>query len=353
NGVARRDLHGLTFAFAIAARKSGAGEESVVLGQGFGEGISPWDFNMVSSSLERYVQGYVYTDRPLYQPTHEVFFKGILRNDDDAVLTMPEEKEVEVEVFDSGASSIFKKKLPIGTQGTFAGSLKLDEKAPLGMYSIVACSKRSADNSYCAARDFQASFFVEEYRKPEYQLTAAFDKESYVNHEELKASVDAKYFFGAPVANGSVSWSLKAQNYYFDEYKGEWFSFTDHETYRKCYFGCPYDDRYIDEGSGVLDENGKFSVSRALDLSTKDAEGKPKPPDASRIYTFGATVQDKNNQSVYGQKEVIVHRGQFYVGIKNEEYVIGRGQEMPIKVIAVDPKGNPLPGKSVKVEINK
>ena len=349
DGIAKRDLNGLPFTYATAEKNG----EKIVLNSDVSDGISPWDYNLSYSELRRYTQGYIYTERPLYQPTHQVFFKGILRDDNDAVLKLPEAKNIDVEITDSRGTSIYKKNLPVTAAGTFADSLKLDEKASLGRYSIATCLRSDPKYGDCLDGNFYNSFFVEEYRKPEYEMKVSFSKDNYVNKEEINATLDAKYFFGAPVPNAKVSWSLKAQNYYFDAYNEEWFSFTNNETFRKCYFGCPYNDSYLATKEGVLNDNGQLTVNHKIDLSEKDQQGKPKPPDSSKIYTLEATVSDANNQSVTGRKEVIVNRGEFYVGVKNEEYIVSAGQKMPIKVIAVDYKGTPLSGKSIDLELAK
>lgn len=348
NGIAKMPLHDLPFTYAKAVK----GNDEVMVGSAWSEGISPWDFQISYSPAEPYVQAYVYTERPLYQPTHEVFLKGILRDDKDAVLKLPEATSIEVEIFDSRDTSIYKKNLSVNQKGTFGDSLKLDATAPLGRYTIFTCTKR---NQYgdCVNGRTSSSFYVEEYRKPEYELKTTFSKEDYVDQEELRAVLNAKYFFGAPVADSKISWAIRAQNYYFDEYEGEWFSFTDFETFRKCYWGCPYEDQYIAQGEGKTSEDGQFIVTHSINLSTKDPQGKIKPPDSSKIYTVDATVQDKNNQSVSASESVIVHRGEFYVGVKNEAYIVGVGEKMPIKVITVDHHGKPLSGKSVEIELLK
>lgn len=349
NGLARRAMHDLPFQYALASAPSG---EEVVVNTNWMDGIAPWDYNLPYSQVERYTQGIIYTDRPLYQPTHEVFFKGILREDDDVRLKMPRDTQIQVEIYDSRSANIFKKKLPVSAQGTFGGSLKLDQEAALGQYVIATCLSETAEGN-CIGGIFRNYFHVEEYRKPEYKLDIAFSQDAYVDKDTLKASLDAQYFFGAPLPDAKFTWNIKAQNYYFDEYRGEWFSFTDYDTFQRCYFGCPYQDEYLANGAGALNRSGKYVLSYPLNLSGKDSDGKPKPPDSSKIYTVETTVQDANNQSVSGSKEIIVHRGEFYVGVKNDKYIVNVGESMPIKVITVDHKGQPVSGKSVQLELLK
>lgn len=348
-GIAKRALNGLEFKYAIASR----GGDNVIVDSYDNEGIAPWDFNLNYGQIARSLKGYIYTERPLYQPTHEVFFKGILRDDEDARLTIPKDLKIEVEVVDSRETSIYKKELPVSAAGTFTGSLKLDEKASLGRYFIRTCLLGEEHKGDCYGENLNSYFFVEEYRKPEYKLEADFSQDGYINGQTLKAMLKGSYFFGAPVPGGKVTWSINRQNYYFDKFTDGWFSFTDSETYRKCYYGCPFNDENIASGEGVLNDNGDFVVTHQLDLRERNAQGQLKAPDSGKVYTLRATVQDKNNQSVSVTKSVIVHRGEFYVGIRNDEYLVKAGEKMPVSIISVDHNGQPVGGKSIKLELKK
>ena len=54
-------------------------------------GIRPWNFDLCGDYGHSEYAGYVYTDRPIYRPGQTVYFKGIVRADDDADYTIPEE----------------------------------------------------------------------------------------------------------------------------------------------------------------------------------------------------------------------------------------------------------------------
>ncbi len=60
---------------------------------GWDEGINPWDFSVESEFWASDYQGYLYTDRPIYRPGQTVYFKGILRADDDANYSLPAERQ--------------------------------------------------------------------------------------------------------------------------------------------------------------------------------------------------------------------------------------------------------------------
>jgi uncharacterized protein YfaS (alpha-2-macroglobulin family) len=339
DGLAYRELNDLPFEYILAKHNG----EQIVSSQEWSSGIDPWDYDLGYSQLEDYVQGYVYTDRPLYQPTHEVFFKGLIRSDTDAQLTLPEEASIHIFAYDSRNTVIYDADATVSTMGSFTGTFTLDAAAPLGTYSLEACFLYDAENDYCKGDTFKQYIYVEEYKKPEFKAEIEFEKQDYSNSETIHASILGDYFFGAPVADADLSWSLQSQNYYFDQYDEEWFSFVDFDTYYSCYWSCPTNDERIESGSGALDSNGDFNWEHFITL---DGEN-------SKIYTMSANVQDESNQSVNATESVIVHQGDFYVGVKNEDYIVKAGDDFEIKSIAVDHYGAPLSGTKLELALYK
>jgi uncharacterized protein YfaS (alpha-2-macroglobulin family) len=188
-----------------------------------------------------------------------------------------------------------------------------------------------------------ANFTVEEYKAPDYKAELSFDKEEYVNSDTLRADVRGSYFFGAPLSNAKLTWSIVAQNYYFDAYTKEWFNFSDSDYSYGCYGQCPYQDAYVTNGETTLDENGHATLTNTIDLS--------KDPTTSKIYTLYTTVNDGNNRTTSANKSVVVHRGEFYVGVRSEDYVVKEKTPTTITTITVDPKGTPLAGKKLSAEL--
>ncbi len=346
-GVGRIALNELPFKYVVVEHNG----QSLAVNANWSDGISPWDFKLSSSALERLVQVYTYTDRPIYQPTHTVNFKGIVRNDYDAHLTLPTDiKTASVNIIDSQGNKIYTKQLPLSSQGTFNGNLVLSPDVPLGQYGIEACAV-PGENDYCKRGWSYASFYVEEYKKPEYKLDVKFASDTYVNGDVLKADLGASYYYGAPVPDAQVDWTLNAQNYYFDQYEGDWYSFSDYSTLASCYYGCPYSDQFVEQGSGKLDAEGHLIITKKLDLSTKDESGKQVAADTSKLYTLNTSVTDSKGQTVGKSSSFTVHRGEFYLGVKTNSYLVEAKQKVEAQVVAVDAKGQGLGGKSIKLEL--
>ncbi|HKZ02638.1 MAG TPA: MG2 domain-containing protein, partial [Pyrinomonadaceae bacterium] len=152
------------------------------------------------------IRGYVYTDRPIYRPTHKVNFKGIVRAiDTTGRYKSPTGKAVKVTIEDPNAASIFNQELPLSARGTFSGEIEISEEAALGDYSIVA----EIDGGRASG-----SFQVAEYKKPEYKVTVSVPGKFIPAGQKTNFSIDARYFFGAPVANAEVKYYIYRSRYY-------------------------------------------------------------------------------------------------------------------------------------------
>ena len=60
-----------------------------------------------------------------------------------------------------------------------------------------------------------------------------------------------------------------------------------------------------------------------------------------------------NNQAVSTQTTVLVHKGEFYIGLKPRSYVAVAGQASQMDVITVDPRSQPVPSIPVTLVVNQ
>ncbi len=299
-------------------------------------GISPWDFRVnADGSVEPYT-GYVYTDRPIYRPGQTVYWKAIIRRDNDALYALPAAGQtITVTVNDGMGKMLWSRPMALDGMGTVHGELVLDTDASLGYYQIMVQipdpqPSREREGSYVSA-----SFQVAEYRKPEYEVSAQTDRPEYIQGEQIKATVQANYFFGQPVKGATVRWVLLRNDFAFEppnaaEWPGGPYSFTDwdwYETSRGPGFGS-----VLSQGEGMLDAEGRFTVSLPADI-TKFGQ--------SQRFTVDFTILDVSGQSVAAQASAIVHKATYYIGLRPQSYVTVVGQPAAFDVLAVDPQGRP------------
>ncbi len=295
------------------------------------DGISPWKFDLpVESTLDSFA-AYFFTDRPIYRPGQKVYLKGILRNDDDAHYSLPTgDDEVHVVIEDSQGTKVFEDGLPLSDMGTLDGEFALGEEAALGVYYIEATYEEE---------DFHANFQVAEYRKPEFQVRVETDKSEYAQGDEINVTAQATYFFGGPVANAEVRYTVLSADHFFN-YQGKgWWDFTDYDFSRRGEYYGSYGE-LIANGTGVTDAEGRFTFSLEADITEQIA---------SQRFTLEVSVTDVNNQEVSDRTEAIVHKGLYYIGLRPERYVGKAGEKNSVNLITVDWASDPSPNRELTV----
>jgi uncharacterized protein YfaS (alpha-2-macroglobulin family) len=314
----RQDMWDPLFVFA------GEGEDFAAALNRWSQGISPWEFNISAQFYSQPYSGYFYTDRPIYRPGQTVRFKGILRTDDDARYGLPKGVEsLTVTVSDDQGKEIYSADLPVSDMGTLHGEFTLDEEAVLGYYWI---------NAQLGEQGFGVGFQVAEYRRPEFQVGVETDRDAYVQGDEIAVSAVATYYFGGPVANAQVNWSVLSRDYFFPWQGKGYYDFVDYEwEERGQYYGTF--GELIAQGTGETDAKGRFTFKVPADISLKKL---------SQVFTIEASVTDINDQQVSSRTETVVHKGLFYIGLKPRSWVGTVGQEQQVDVITVDWESEPV-----------
>ncbi len=317
---------------AVATGKDG---QFGVASSNWQDGIGAWEYGLPGGAEQPPYQGYVYTDRPIYRPGQTVYWKAIVRRDNDAQYSLPAPGQpVTITINDNEGNLVVQRRQVLNPLGATDGSLELGPDAMTGYYYLnVRMNEQQA---------FGIGFQVAEYRKPEYEISAKTDKPEYTQGEQIRVTAQASYFFGGPVKNGKVRWVLTASDAYFD-YAGEgWYSFSDYDWWETQRFG-PYGGM-ISEGEGRTDANGQFTFSVPADIAKFGG---------SQRFTFDVTVQDANNQAVSTQTSAMVHKGAFYIGLSPEGYVLQAGDKGTVNVLTVDPQSRPVPNQKVEVVVSR
>jgi uncharacterized protein YfaS (alpha-2-macroglobulin family) len=303
----------------------------------WGSGVWAGDFGLYEGyySPPNSLFGYVYTDRPVYRPGQEVYFKGIVRNNDDLHYSLPKLDKVYVTIEQSG-ERVLSDYMELSDLGSFNGKLQLAEDAPLGTYDVMARQSPASDPfGYL-------SFRVAEYHKPEFEVTASSDKTNVLAGEQVKFSLDAKYYSGGNLGDANAEWFIEASPYYFQPDPKYWqFNFMDWD---RDEFWSPQKsggNGTLANGTGVTDANGHFEVAQTLGLNENKT---------SQQVTFSANVTDVSGNLVSGSANVIVHQSEVYAGVRSVSYVGRQGEEQPFEILVLDWDSNPVPNQKVDVK---
>ncbi len=280
------------------------------------------------------VTSYIYTDRPIYRPAQSVFFKGILRQWTASGYKLLDSKTVNVVVEDPNNGKLFEKDLPLSDRGTFSGQIDLGDEAPLGSYNITASVGEAKSSGY---------FEVQEYKKPEFKVTVKGPKEFAAVGEKVRFTVNANYFFGAPVTNADVHYYIYKQRYYhwwwgdessdeFDDAAGPENEGGDSEDYG--YYG----NDLVTEGDAVINSKGEAYVDFEVPAPDEKEEW-------DYSFRLEASVTDASRREMQGAASFIGTRGKTVADAYPERYIYYQGDAAKIRVKTADYAGKAVSEK--------
>ena len=287
--------------------------------------VTPWGYGFGPSDQQPEM-AYIYTDRPVYRPGHTVHIKAVVRVDKGDALELPQAATPTLEVTDSANKVVFSKAIPLSAHGTLAADLVLDADATLGYYNI---NLRGAGGV--------GSFYVEDYKKPEYQVTVKSPVQHLLQGNSIQANIEARYFFGEPVAGAKVTYVVHTSTHYWSDSDDEGDSGSD-----AAESSDDSDDTWgqteQQEHTGVLDANGRLSVTLPTRIDDKQND---------QDYRIEARVTDAANREVSGHTTVLATYGSFRVSAEPASYVYQAGQPVKIKITAQD-----YDGKTVQTAVH-
>ncbi|HEY3392497.1 MAG TPA: MG2 domain-containing protein, partial [Lacipirellulaceae bacterium] len=138
------------------------------------------------------------TDRPVYRPGQTVEFKFWIRQakydlDDKSQFA---HESFAVEIHNPKGEKVYSETLTADNYGGIAGKFELPADATLGQYQLRVVNRGGG------------TFRVEEYKKPEFEVTVEAPTEPVMLGEKISATIRAKYYFGSPVTSATVKYKV-------------------------------------------------------------------------------------------------------------------------------------------------
>ncbi len=254
---------------------------------------------------------HIHTDRPIYRPGHTVHWKASLRAITlDGYAVLDPSTPVTVTLRDAGGNQIARDRYASDDFGGIAGSLPLDRDAARGSWSVEVAT---------AEQTFYGRFQVEDYVKPDYEVTVTTDRPWYVKGETATVTVGGRYYFGQPAAGADVV----LRSYYGWGWRGS-------------------GQAPVGEWKGTLDAEGK-AVFRI-----------PLPAEAGhQLIAFEAEVTDASRRPVVAEASAMVYPARFDLTLEGERYGVEVGQPLVMTVRARDHDGAPVAGTPVTVALRQ
>ena len=287
------------------------------------------------------LRGYSYSDRPVYRPGDTAHFKTIIRAENPGGYTLPQDREVSLELRDPQTyQPIWNDTVRLNDYGTAHWDYAIPADAHLGTYYLsMKMGERYVEGS---------SFSVQDYKKPEYAVKVTAQTPRVLQGQPIKATIDARYYFGEPVANAKVKWVVHTSPYYPPD---RWASEDDDMGESGAEEGEQSEGQYDNygvgeqeqENTGVLDPDGKLQITVPTTVS-KDRQ--------DLTYRIEARVTDAGNREISGRGYAIATYGSFYLTAQPDAYVYNKGSTAKISVTAQDYGKKPI-ATSFRAEISR
>jgi uncharacterized protein YfaS (alpha-2-macroglobulin family) len=282
---------------------------------------------------------YAATDRNLYRPGEEVRFKGWVRRFErtpEGGLDLPRRTADSVawRATDPRGNEVAAGRAALTALGGFDARFTVPAGANLGGALVMLSLPGEAG----AQGEGYLQYRVEEFRRPEYEVSGEADEGPHVVGGSAEVAVRASYFAGGALPGAPVTWSVRSQAAFFTPPGwGEW-RFGVRDTWEDD----PYAGRasYNEVLEGVTDTQGRHSIRIHFDQA--------KPPRAHTLVA-GATVLDVNRQPWTTTQNLLVHPAEVYAGLRTERGWLRTGEPIEVSVVAVDLEGKPVTERPVDV----
>lgn len=290
---------------------------------------------------------YFYTERPVYRLGQTIYYKGICRMlDANGFHNSDAGDTVHVHFEDPDNVALFDGDVKVSKHGTFNGLLEVPAEGKTGAYQI----KLDYDDG---STDYE-SVEVMQYRKPEYKVEVTPLEDRVVCGQKAKAKVRATYYFGAPVTNAKVKYSI----YMSQDGSNRWklLPRPDYYSYYDDWEGSDSDyysggGEYVTEGYVQTDDTGEATI----EFDTKPVDSSPDSIFAGaytdRRYKVDVEVTDISRLSVLGSGSLQATAGDFALYVDPKSHVVPAGEKFSADITAVSYDGAAMPRTPVTISL--
>lgn len=135
-------------------------------------------------------------DKGIYKPGDIVNFRALITSKKD---DKPLKQNVTISIYDGNDNRVYRENTETSDYGIISGSFKLASEVNSGSYKIVVGTD---------SKESSKIFKVNPYITPQFEVEVKTDKDTYLINEKATVTIVAKYFFGEPVANATVSGNI-------------------------------------------------------------------------------------------------------------------------------------------------
>ncbi len=281
---------------------------------------------------------FLFTDRGLYKPGEQVHAKGWARiiaggrGGDVDVLPPSADRFAHYLVRDARGAELAQGNLTLDETGGYHLSFGIPKNANLGEGSIILSTHRS----YSV---LSQSFRIDEFRRPEFEVSAAISEGPHLVGGHAIATVTAAYYAGGGLPSAPVKWNVVASNATYQP--PNWSTYHFGEAPRPFCWWAP--EQRIEPETWTARTRPDGSHRLRIDFDAL-------PPHYARNLGLEATVTDVNGQQWTARASTLVHPAKVTVGLKPKERIVRAGEQLFFDVIVTDLDGKPISGRAVQLE---
>ncbi|HEY1404364.1 MAG TPA: MG2 domain-containing protein, partial [Pyrinomonadaceae bacterium] len=282
---------------------------------------------------------YVLDDRKLYRPGEEVNVKGWIRKinltaiGDTEMFTRSAGELINYVLRDAQGNEITKGSVKLNALAGFNLKLQLPATMNLGGASL---SLNLAQHGGEHVHPFQ----VQEFRRPEFEITARATEAPHFVGSFATATTTAAYFAGGSLPDTEVNWTVSSRPTSYTPPNRDDYTFgTFYPWWRNDRQEGGWNSQSF---KGRTDAEGKHSVR--IDFDGVE------PARPSNV-TAEARVQDVNRQTFAATTTLLVHPADVYVGLRPARTFVQKGEAFDISTIVTDLDGRALANRDVNLRL--
>lgn len=292
-----------------------------------------------SSTSDKGLKAFLFTDRGIYRPGEEVKFGGIVKGESWYSL---ENLPLEFSIKDPSGSEIYNNKFKLSYSGIFEESFKSLYTSKTGDYKAdLYLAKPNDKSEYLGSETFKVEEFEPDKLRIKTKLISKNKFEGWILPQDVKASVDLKNLFGKPAMNRKIEAdiNLEPKTFYFKKYKDYHFN-----------------DPYRDDENNVLK-----NIKEALPKEETDSNGFAEYDlklDRFEAGTYQLTFtaegfEQNGGRSVVSQSKTLISPMEYLIGYKTDGDLsyIKKNSNRSIEFLAINPDLKQISLENLQLEI--
>ncbi len=294
---------------------------------------------------------YVFDDRQMYRPGETVSIKGWMRQiehgpqGDVGLFSAGAADRIAYRVSDSLGNEIATDEAPLNSLGGFHFQFNLPENINLGFTEIELMAAPGGALDARATRHYH-SIQVQEFRRPEFEVSARVSEGPHTVGGHALATVSASYFAGGPLPAAEVEWSVHAMPGSYNPPNWSGFTFGKWMPWWRFYDDVAPYNTFSDLGRASFASRANSAGEHSLRIDFLSSESALRPFAGPVRIDATATILDVNRQAWSSSAGLLVHPADRYIGLRTARYFVARGEPLTVDIVVTDIDGNAIEGHS-------